>query len=69
LEATDESTVAALFDDLTEAPRVAIYIPSGTYPRGPITDLSVEDVRRAIDVTAIGAFLTGKHAAKPMLEA
>jgi NAD(P)-dependent dehydrogenase (short-subunit alcohol dehydrogenase family) len=68
LEATDESTVAALFDDLTEAPRVAIYIPSARI-RGPITDLSVEDVRRAIDVTAIGAFLTGKHAAKPMLEA
>ena len=68
LDATDESAIAALFDDLPEAPRVAIYNPSARV-RGPITDLSVEDVRRAIDVTAIGAFLTGKHAAKRMLEA
>ena len=55
LDATDESAVAALFDDLPEAPRVAIYNPSARV-RGPITDLSAEDVRRAIDVTAIGAF-------------
>ena len=68
LDATDESAIAALFDDLPEAPRVAIYNPSARV-RGPITDLSVEDVRRAVDVTAIGAFLTGKHAAKRMLEA
>ncbi len=68
LDATDESAVAALFDDLPEAPRVAIYNPSARV-RGPITDLSVEDVRRAIDVTAIGAFPTGKHAAERMLEA
>ena len=68
LDATDEDAIAALFDDLPEAPRVAIYNPSARV-RGPITDLSVEDVRRAIDVTAVGAFLTGKHAAKRMLEA
>jgi NAD(P)-dependent dehydrogenase (short-subunit alcohol dehydrogenase family) len=68
LDATDESAVEALFDDLPEAPRVAIYNPSARV-RGPITGLSVEDVRRAIDVTAIGAFLTGKHAARRMLEA
>ncbi len=68
LDATDENAVAAVFDDLLEAPRVAIYNPSARV-RGPITDLSAEDVRRAIDVTAIGAFLTGKHAAKRMLEA
>lgn len=68
LDATEESAVAALFDDLPEVPRVAIYNPSARV-RGPITDLSVEDVRRAIDVTAIGACLTGKHAAKRMLEA
>jgi len=48
--------------------RGAIYNPSARV-RGPITDLSVEDVRRAVDVTAIGSFLTGKHAARRMLEA
>ena len=68
LDATDEDAVAALFNDLPEAPRVVIYNPSARV-RGPITDLSVEDVRRAVDVTAIGAFLTGKHAAKHMLGA
>ena len=68
LDATDESAIAALFDDLPEAPKVAIYNPSARV-RGAITDLSAEDVRRAVDVTAIGAFLTGKHAAKHMLKA
>jgi len=68
LDATDEAAVAALFDDLPKAPRVAIYNPSARV-RGSITDLSAEDVRKAVDVTAIGAFLTGKHAAKRMLTA
>jgi NAD(P)-dependent dehydrogenase (short-subunit alcohol dehydrogenase family) len=68
LDATDESAVAALFDDLPAAPRVVIYNPSARV-RGPIADLSVEDVRRAVDVTAIGAFIAGKHAAKRMLSA
>ncbi len=68
LDATDEDAVAALFDDLPDAPRVAICNPSARV-RGPITDLSVEDVRLAVDVTAIGSFLTGKHAARRMLEA
>jgi NAD(P)-dependent dehydrogenase (short-subunit alcohol dehydrogenase family) len=68
LDATDEAAVAALFNELPEAPRVAIYNPSARV-RGPITDLSVADVRQAVDVTAIGAFLTGKHAARRMLKA
>lgn len=68
LDATDEAAVAKLFDALPEAPRVVIYNPSGR-ARGPITDLSADDVRKAVDVTAIGAFLTGKHAARRMLAA
>jgi len=68
LDATDEDAVAALFNDLPEAPRVVIYNPSARV-RGPIAELSADDVRRAVDVTAIGAFLTGKHAAKHMLGA
>jgi NAD(P)-dependent dehydrogenase (short-subunit alcohol dehydrogenase family) len=68
LDATDEAAIAALFKDLPAEPRVVIYNPSARV-RGPITGLSAEDIRRAVDVTAIGAFLTGKHAAKRMLEA
>ncbi len=68
LDATDEDAVAALFDSLPAAPRVVIYNPSARV-RGPISELSAEDVRNAIEVTAIGAFLTGKHAARHMLSA
>jgi NAD(P)-dependent dehydrogenase (short-subunit alcohol dehydrogenase family) len=67
LDATDESAVAALFEDLPALPRVVIYNPSARV-RGPIADLAVEDVRKAVEVTAIGAFLAGKHAAKRMLD-
>lgn len=68
LDATDESAVAALFDDLPDVPRVVIYNPSARV-RGPITELSAEDVRKAVEVTAIGAFLTGKHAVRHLLDA
>lgn len=68
LDATDETAVARLFDALAVPPRVVIYNPSARV-RGPIAELSVEDVRQAVDVTAIGAFLAGKHAARRMLEA
>ncbi len=68
LDATDESAVAALFDDLPDVPRVVIYNPSARV-RGPITELSAEDVRKAVEVTAIGAFLTGKHAVRHLLNA
>ncbi|MFA8386483.1 MAG: SDR family NAD(P)-dependent oxidoreductase [Pelagibaca sp.] len=68
LDATNESAVAALFNGLPVSPRVVIYNPSARV-RGPIAELSVDDVRHAVEVTAIGAFLTGKHAAKHMLRA
>jgi NAD(P)-dependent dehydrogenase (short-subunit alcohol dehydrogenase family) len=68
LDATDEDAVAALFDDLPAVPRVVIYNPSARV-RGPIAELSADDVRNAVEVTAIGAFLAGKHAAKHMLSA
>lgn len=68
LDATDEEAVAAVFDALPAAPRVVIYNPSAR-TRGPIAELSAEDVRRAVDVTAIGSFLAGKHAARRMLDA
>ena len=68
LDATDETAIAALFDNLPAPPRVAIYNPSARV-RGPIQEVSAEEVRRAVDVTAIGAFLMGKHAARRMLTA
>ncbi|MCC1494375.1 SDR family NAD(P)-dependent oxidoreductase [Cognatishimia sp. F0-27] len=68
LDATDEGAVARLFDELPEAPRVVVYNPSARV-RGPVAELPVEEVRRAVDVTAIGAFICGKHAARRMLEA
>ncbi len=68
LDATDEAAVAALFDGLTEAPKVVIYNPSARL-RGPVAELPADQVRKAVDITAFGAFLTGKHAARRMLEA
>lgn len=68
LDATDEAAVAALFDALPQPPRVVIYNPSSRV-RGPVAELAADDVRTAIEVTAIGAFLAGKHAARRMLTA
>ncbi len=68
LDGTDEIAVAALLDSLPDAPRVVVYNPSARV-KGPIAELSVEEVRKAVDVTAIGAFITGKHAARRMLRA
>ncbi|OWY10572.1 oxidoreductase [Thioclava sp. JM3] len=68
LDATDEAAIAALFDALPEPPRVVVYNPSGRV-RGPVAELDAEEVRAAVEITAIGAFLTGKHAARRMLTA
>ncbi len=67
-DGTDEERVKAFFDDLPASPEVVVYNPSARV-RGPIAELSVDDVRKAVDVTAIGAFIAGKHAARRMLEA
>lgn len=68
LDVTNEAEVAGLFDALPSPPRVVIYNPSARV-RGPVAELSADDVRNAVEVTAIGAFLAGKHAAKHMLDA
>ena len=68
LDATDEPAIARLFEELSAPPKVVVYNPSARV-RGPITELSANDVRHAVEVTAIGAFLAGKHAARRMLEA
>ena len=66
LDAADEGAVAAFFDRLDRAPEVVVYNPSARV-RGPLTDLDPGEVRRAIEVTAFGAFLTGQAAARRML--
>ncbi|MBC7179558.1 MAG: SDR family NAD(P)-dependent oxidoreductase [Roseovarius sp.] len=66
MDASNPEAVAAFFDGLEKAPRVVVYNPSARV-RGPITDLDPEEVRRAVEVTAFGAFLTGQAAARRML--
>lgn len=68
MDGSDPAAMAALFDNLPDVPRVAIYNPSARV-RGPITELDPETVRRAVEVTAFGAFLMGQAAARAMLAA
>ena len=63
--AADPSDVAALFD-VVGSPDVVVYNASARV-RGPIVDLPPEDVRKAIEVSAFGAFLVSQQAAKRML--
>ena len=68
--AADPESVQSLFDDIRQtesALRVVIYNPSARV-RGPIASLDPEAVRKAIEVTAFGAFLVGQQAAATMLE-
>lgn len=65
-DAAQAGQVASMFAQLPAPPRVAVYNPSARV-RGPITDVDPEAVRRAIEVTAYGAFLFGQQAARRML--
>jgi NAD(P)-dependent dehydrogenase (short-subunit alcohol dehydrogenase family) len=61
--------VAALFktvEAMSGAPDVVVYNASARV-RGALVDLPPEDVRRAIEVSAFGAFLVSQQAAKRML--
>uniref|UniRef100_UPI003B526077 SDR family NAD(P)-dependent oxidoreductase n=1 Tax=Roseovarius indicus TaxID=540747 RepID=UPI003B526077 len=68
LDAVDIKAVAGFFEALDRAPEVVIYNPSARV-RGPVAELDPEEVRKAVEVTAFGAFLTGQAAAKRMLSA
>jgi NAD(P)-dependent dehydrogenase (short-subunit alcohol dehydrogenase family) len=68
LDATDPKATAALFKGLSQPPRVVVYNPSFR-TRGPLIDLETDQVRRALEITAFGAFLTGQAAARAMLAA
>jgi NAD(P)-dependent dehydrogenase (short-subunit alcohol dehydrogenase family) len=67
--AADPADVAQLFKAVEAkggAPDVVVYNASGRV-RGALIDLPTEDVRRAIEVSAFGAFLVAQQAAKRML--
>jgi len=68
MDAADPAAVDALFAALPEAPRVVVYNPSMRV-RGGIVELDPEEVRHALEVTAFGAFLVGRAAARAMLAA
>ena len=67
-DAADPASVEALFKalDQTGAPDIVLYNPSARV-RGPVAELDPEEVRRALDITAFGAFLTVREAARRML--
>ncbi len=69
-DASDPDQVEALFDAFSSdngAPDVVVYNPSAR-ARGPVTELSPDDVRAAIMTTSFGGFLVGQQAARCMLE-
>lgn len=67
-DASDPHAVTGMFARLDAAPRVVVYNPSAR-SRAPLIDLVPDDVRRALEVTAFGAFLVGQAAARAMLAA
>ncbi|SFV09733.1 NADP-dependent 3-hydroxy acid dehydrogenase YdfG [Methylobacterium sp. 174MFSha1.1] len=67
-DAADPQAVAALFAAVEArlgAPDVVIYNASARAP-GPLASLDPEAVRRAVEVTAYGAFLVAREAARRM---
>jgi len=70
-DATNPDAVAALFTAVEAqhgAPDVVVYNASAR-TRGPVVDLDPEEVRRAIEVSAFGAFLVAQQAARRMVPA
>lgn len=65
LDGSDPDAVDALFASVEGRLDVAIYNPSAR-SRGPISELDPEEVRRAVEITAFGSFLTGRAAARVM---
>jgi len=67
--AADPGDVAALFSALDAAgrtPDVVVYNASNRV-RAPLVDLAPDDVKRAIEISAFGAFLVSQQAVKRML--
>ena len=67
--AADAKEVASLFETLDAkgaTPDVVVYNASSRV-RGSIVDLPPDDVKRAVEISAFGAFLVSQQAAKRML--
>jgi NAD(P)-dependent dehydrogenase (short-subunit alcohol dehydrogenase family) len=67
--AADPKDVAALFEAVEakgSAPDVVVYNASARV-RGPLVELPPDDVKRAMEISAFGAFLVSQQAAKRML--
>jgi NAD(P)-dependent dehydrogenase (short-subunit alcohol dehydrogenase family) len=67
--AADADDVAALFaavEAKAGAPDVVVYNASSRV-RGPLVDLPPDDVKRAVEISAFGAFLVSQQAARRML--
>jgi NAD(P)-dependent dehydrogenase (short-subunit alcohol dehydrogenase family) len=67
--AADPKDVAALFEAVeakSGAPDVVVYNASARV-RGALVDLPPDDVKRAIEISAFGAFLVSQQAARRML--
>jgi NAD(P)-dependent dehydrogenase (short-subunit alcohol dehydrogenase family) len=67
--AADAKDVAALFDAVdakSVAPDIVVYNASSRV-RGSIVDLPPDDVKRAIEISAFGAFLVSQQAARRMV--
>jgi len=67
--AAEPTDVAAVFEALDAAgrtPDVVVYNASNRV-RGALVDLAPDDVKRAIDISAFGAFLVSQQAVKRML--
>ena len=65
-DATDADAIRRVMATIEGRLDVAVYNPSARV-RGPIAQLDPGEVRRALDITAFGAFLMGQAAAKRML--
>lgn len=68
-DASDPAQVAALFtalDDAGATPDLVVYNASGRL-RGPVVELDPAEVKRAMEVSAFGAFLVAQQAARRML--
>jgi NAD(P)-dependent dehydrogenase (short-subunit alcohol dehydrogenase family) len=69
VDASDPAAVARLFEEADArlgVPEIVLYNPSARAP-GPIAEIEPEAVRKAIEISAFGAFLVVQQAARRMI--